>query len=139
MELGLGDCVRYLLVLLQKNNISFSFRDSSGLSRWHLLFYKIKKTQTASRKPVFFQNLFFDWDGPYPECQDLAHFLHVLCVHGCVVTTSPSYEPWWVPENMVALWAQQLEGLDPETKRFLDEALILAREEFTRGKTVPTG
>lgn len=139
MELGFGDCVRYLLVLLQKNNISFSFRDWDGLKHWHNLFYGIKNAQTVSRKPAFFQNLFFDWDGPQsPQCQDLAHFLRVLCVHGCVVTTSPSYESWWVPENMATLWARQLEELDPETKRFLDEALVLAREEFTQDKTVPT-
>lgn len=139
MELGLGDCVKYLLVLLQKNGVPFSFRDSSGLSRWHLFFFKIKEAQTVSRKPLFFQDLFFDWDGPYPKCQDLAYFLHVLCVHGGVVTTSPSYEPWWVPENMAALWTRQLEELDPESKRFLDEALVLARDEFSRGQVIPTG
>lgn len=140
MELGLGDCVKYLLILLQRNGISFSFRDWDGLRHWHNLFYQIKNTQTVSRKPVFFQDLFFDWDGPTsPQCQDLAYFLHVLCVHGCVETTSPRYEEWWVPKELEELWAGQLEELDPETKRFLDEALVLARDEFSRGQVIPTG
>lgn len=129
MELGLGDCVRYLLLLLHRNGVPFSFLKHD---QWHLAFYDLKETPEIADKPRFLHDLFFDWDRLYPKCQALEEFLNALCTTGCVETTSPRYEEWNLPKNIAELWSQHFEALDEPTKRFLNAALAIAQARFQK-------
>ena len=120
---------KYLILLMEKNQIVLSFQDQAP---WHLLFYRLKKVQNVSGKPSFLENLRFDWDGSYPKSSELSEFLHALCLTGAVVTTSPLYEEYRLLKGMAALWQQRFEALDDTVKSFLNTGVNIAREEFNK-------
>ena len=69
-NLSLGQFVKQLAALLQEKNIKLPFKDQRP---WHLLFYELSK-QPQKGRPTFFDGLVFDWDAPYPKCQDFPNF-----------------------------------------------------------------
>ena len=70
----LGDFVEQLAANLQSKSIAMPF-ESEG--PWHELFFDLKRTDQEG-KPSFLESLRFDWDGPYPKCQELSEFFHAL-------------------------------------------------------------
>lgn len=127
MELSLGEFVKFLILLMQRNNVKFSFR---AFGPWHLLFYRLKNMPETDGKPRFFENLNFNWDGTYPKSPELSEFLSALCWIGCVITTSPEFEEYRLSEGVERAWSEQFEPFGGEANQFLNKALLLAREEF---------
>ncbi|KKS37993.1 MAG: hypothetical protein A3G49_01045 [Candidatus Sungbacteria bacterium RIFCSPLOWO2_12_FULL_41_11] len=127
MELSLGEFVRFLILLMQRNDVKFSFL---SLRPWHLLFYRLKKMPETEGKPKFFENLSFNWDGAYPESPELSGFLSALCWIGCIITVSPEFKEYKLSEGVERIWLERLEPLGGEANQFLNKALLFAREEF---------
>jgi len=96
MNLSFGEFVKFLILLLHRNGIAFSFRNHRA---WHLLWYRLKEMPETNGKPIFFKTLVFDWDTEYPVCQELSEFLWTLYRTGSVVTTSPEYEEYRLPKK----------------------------------------
>jgi hypothetical protein len=94
---------------------------------WHMLFYRLKK-DSGLGKPVFFEDLEFDWVGPYPICQDLSDYIHALHFTGCMSAGNPTYDEISLNPGLAKKWAaEQLSGNLPG---FIGRAMELAREEF---------
>ena len=129
VEISLGDFVKYLVLLLHKNNIVFTLR---SYRPWHHLFWRLKKDPAVSGRPAFFEKLWFDWDGPYPESPELSEYLDALLRVGCIESASPRFEKYWLTERMASLWLFHFEALDDQTKIFLNNAAVLAQEEFQK-------
>ncbi|QQG45620.1 MAG: hypothetical protein HYW89_01730 [Candidatus Sungiibacteriota bacterium] len=134
MEVTLGDFVKYLVLLLHQGGVPFSFRIPEP---WHTLFYKLKNMPHVAGKPDFFGNLGFDWDGPYPKSEELTEFIRALCLTGSVVTTSPHFDAYALPEETKKLWLESFEKLDEPTKRFLTTAFKVARGFNFRNEALP--
>lgn len=128
MNLSLDECVAYLIVLLQKDNVRLPLQNYKP---WHLLFYKLKKSEEILVKPDFFDDLSFDWDKSYPESPELSAFLHFLGIAGIIVSDSPKYENYRITEVTIILLEQKIEELDEETRQFLNTATDIAKQEFT--------
>jgi hypothetical protein len=127
--MSLGKFVKFLILLLQRERIDLSLHDRS---RWHLLFYQLKRLPKTPGRPVALEELLFDWDGPHPVCRELAEYLSALCMTGCVNWSSPDFRKYWLPEEMAVLWSKEYDGLGEEEKHFLaSTALELARKEFS--------
>jgi hypothetical protein len=71
-DMTLGDFVKQLTVRMEDEKLIMLFKDEAP---WHLLFYRLKKAE-ARVKPAFLSTLRFDWDGPYPRCQELSDYLN---------------------------------------------------------------
>lgn len=129
MEVSFGEFVKYLVLLLQKNNIVLPFNRPEA---WHHLFYRLKQSQEISGKPAFLEKLWFDWDDPYPKSPELSEYLHALCWTGTIETNSPRFDRYWLPKNMEKLWQEQYEKLDKTVKQYLYFTVEIAKEEFTK-------
>ena len=127
--MSLGDFIKFLLLSLQRNGTGLSLNNRE---LWHHLFYRLKEIGEADDKPGFLKNLWFDWDGRYPTCPKLADYLNTLCLVGSVVTTSPRYEEYTIPEETQKFWLREYEKLDKATKRFLKISTVIAEEEFKK-------
>lgn len=125
-ELSLGDFVKQLAVLMDKNQLVMLFKEEKP---WHVLFYSLKKEQAEGR-PAFFDTLRFDWDGPYPKCQELSEFIQALHWTGSVVAVNPSYERIMLDDDIRTLWRSEGKSLEPKTKEFLTHSIDLARQRF---------
>lgn len=127
MKITLGDFVKYLVLLLQKNNIALPF---NNLVLFHRLFYRLKK-EVNEAKPKFLENLWFDWDGLYSESPELSRFLDAMrCI--CVETNSPKFDRYWLSEDINNLWQEKFDRIDEATKQYLNLVVHIAREEFKR-------
>lgn len=124
--MSLGDFVGFLILLLQEK-ISLSLK----IKPWHMLFYRLKKENIAG-KPAFFEEMRFDWDGPYPTSPELSHYLNCLCILGALITTSPRFQEYWLEEKYALLLRKKYEKLDEPAKLFLDNAVKMAIEEFNQ-------
>ncbi|HTS49086.1 MAG TPA: hypothetical protein VMH05_14145 [Bryobacteraceae bacterium] len=98
-------------------------------SPWHELFYELKSSESAG-KPQFLASLRFDWDGPYPKCQELSDFLHALHWNACVDARNPHFDTITLPELIATEWSKRAGELDTPTKRFLDFAADRATDFF---------
>jgi hypothetical protein len=126
-EISLGDFVKKLTVLMGENRVVMLFKEERP---WHVLFYRLKKDKTAG-KPSFFNTLRFDWDGPYPKCQQLSEFIQALHWTGAVGAVNPSYEKIVLREEMGQLWSKEI-TVPAKVESFLKHAASLAKEEFPR-------
>lgn len=123
----LGDFVEQLAANLQNKNIAMPF-ESEG--PWHELFFDLKRTDQEG-KPSFLESLRFDWDGPYPKCQELSEFLHALHWNACVDARNPHFDKISLPQGIAALWLSRGDRLDEKTKAFLSSAAARAAELFS--------
>lgn len=126
-DLSMGQFVRQLAALLQQNGIDLPFKNQRP---WHLLFYELKGKEATSGRPKFFEELRFDWDAPYPKCQQLSEFLNALHFTASVSAHNPLYNVITIAPEIADRWAQSVSQDDPDLKRFVDDAVTLAQKEF---------
>lgn len=122
----LGDFVEYMAATLQKDEVRMPFENERP---WHELFYDLKKTPEPG-KPVFFSDLRFDWDGPYPKCSELSEFLHALHWNACVDARNPHFDTISLPKNIADLWSNRAGEIASEEKVFLSSAAAKAKSLF---------
>jgi hypothetical protein len=125
-EMSLGQFVEQLTALLQKEHVKLPFKNQRP---WHMLFYELKESSAPGR-PKFFDELRFDWDAPYPKCQQLSEFLHALHVTTSVTVANPTYTEILVSGETADRWANDVKNDDPDLRHFVDEAVTRAKEEF---------
>lgn len=128
-EMTLGDFVKQLAALMQRQRISMPFKNQRP---WHFLLYELKRASDIPGRPAFLDGLTFDWDGPYPKSQELRDFLHALHWNASVSANNPSYETITLTNDVVELWLGHYEQLEEEAKRFIDGAVKRARAEFSQ-------
>jgi hypothetical protein len=116
--ISLAEFVKQLTARIQEDKkIHMPFKDERP---WHMLFYGLKKDASPGR-PNFFDDLQFDWDGPYPICQELADYIHALHFTGCMSAGNPSYDEIALNDGLAKRWnSVQVEGNLP---KFLDRAM----------------
>lgn len=129
----LGDFVEVLAALLQEQKTDIPFQDERS---WHELFYDLS-TNTQSTKPGFMERLRFDWDGPYPKCQDLSEFLHALRRNARADARNFRFDAITIPDEIARQWQSRMGQLDETTRRFLDVAVQRAKEYFVPARTSP--
>jgi len=122
----LGDFVEELVALLHKDGVKIPFKNQRP---WHRLFYALK-SESSPGKPTFFDQLFFDWDGPYPKSEELSEFLYALHWNTSVSAANPHFETISLTDDVAGLLLKRLIGQDPQSKEFLEEAARRARAEF---------
>ena len=125
--MALGDFVKDLVALLHQENIKMPFDDENP---WHELFYELKKHPERTEGFRFLENLQFDWDGPYPKCQELSDFLHALHWNASVSALNPRFDSISLIDDIAELWAKRIDKLSAEDKAFLFIALSQAKERF---------
>ena len=125
-KMSLGDFVKQLAVLMDKSGVVILFKEERP---WHSLFYRLKKDPSKG-KPRFFDELRFDWDGPYPKSQELSRFIQSLHWTGAVSAVNPSYEKIVLRPEMSELWSGKLKDIPADGQEFLTHAVSLAKEEF---------
>ena len=123
----LGDFVEQLAATLHKDNIAMPYEDERA---WHELFFDLKQSHQEG-KPPFLEVLRFDWDGPYPKCQELSQFLHALHWNACVDARNPHFDEITLQQGIADLWLRQADELDAPTKGFLTNAAARATEMFS--------
>jgi len=126
-NLSLGQFVKQLAALLQEKKIKLPFKDQRP---WHLLFYELSK-QPQKGRPNFFDDLVFDWDAPYPKCQELSEFLHALHFTANVSARNPSYDSITIDHDVAKRWAAGIGKDDPLLQGFVSTAVKCAEKEFT--------
>jgi hypothetical protein len=125
-DMTLGDFVKQLTVRMEDEKLVMLFKDEEP---WHLLFYRLKKAE-APVKPAFLSTLRFDWDGPYPRCQELSEFIQALHWTGSVVAANPSYDKITLQNEVRKIWSDDGKKLSPELSTFLDQGIEYAKQEF---------
>lgn len=118
----LGEFVQQLLIQLA--NRELHFKDERP---WHELFYRLKASPNKPGKPQFLAELFFDWNGEYPKCQELSEYLHALHWTGCMIAANPGYDQFRLKKEVGDLWKQKLDG---DLREFVKEAAQEARNEL---------
>jgi hypothetical protein len=126
-DITLGTLVRFLAADLHNQDIPLPFKDQKA---WHLLFYALKTDAASENKPAFLQELVFDWDAPYPKCEDLSDFLNALHVTANVAAQNPRYNVITVADDDAKRWTEELSSFGAGTKEFVHRAAELARKEF---------
>tara|TARA_Y100000310_G_scaffold77666_1_gene74273 strand:- start:2772 stop:3161 length:390 start_codon:yes stop_codon:yes gene_type:complete len=94
---------------------------------WHEFFYELKKEEKDG-KPKFFDNLGFDWDGPYPKSLYLSEFFQALNI--IYLARSPDGRIV-IDEQTINHWSQEIEEGSPELKHYLAYATGKARTHFS--------
>ncbi len=98
-DISLGDFVQQLLLALGDQELPF--KDDRP---WHELFYDLKSAPARPGKPRFLEHLFFDWNGPYPRCQELSEYLHGLHWTNCMSAANPTYERFRLNPQVGEMW-----------------------------------
>lgn len=127
-ELSLGEFVKHLAALLHRDEVTMPLEDER---RWHKLFYILKQAQDLPERPVFLDELIFDWDGPYPKARELSQFLQALHWTGNVSAINPQFRQITLPPDVAELWSKRLETVDPQTKKLLELAVQYAKKQFS--------
>jgi hypothetical protein len=130
-ELSLGQFTKQLAALLQKRGMQLPFKNQRP---WHLLFYELKKRPAGVGKPKFLDELRFDWDAPYPKCQELSEFLNALHFTASVSARNPHFDVISVSPEVADRWAQSASQDDPNLKSFIGDAVALAEKEFAAAR-----
>jgi len=125
--LSLGEFVKQLTALIHQSGQPIPFKNERP---WHYLFYELKKDKTQRGRPAFFDDLAFDWDGPFPKSQELSDFLHSLHWNASVSASNPHYETIDLSEAVKELWLKRFEVSNEETKKFFELAVTRAKAEF---------
>lgn len=124
--------VKYLIILLQSEYISLCFHERR---RWHTLFYQLKKPSNIPGRPDWLGELFFNWEGRAPHCEQLEEYLSMLVISGCLHYSSPDFKQYWAPKEIVLLWIKEFTHLEKGEKRYLEDVVFdLAREEFSKAE-----
>ena len=126
IESTLGDFVKQLALRMEDENLVMLFKDESP---WHMLFYRLKKA-AAGAQPAVIRNLRFDWDGPYPRCQELSEFIQALHWTGSVVAANPSYDRIMLQHDVKEVWKTEGHNIPAELQALLDDGVHLAKEQF---------
>src|ERR1700722_4167889 len=129
-KLTLGQFVKQLPALLEEKRIAIPFKNERP---WHYLFYELKKDKDAVGRPSFFNDLEFDWDGPFPKSQELSDFLHALHWNASVSASNPHYETIDLSTEVKCLWLKKHNLEDGVSKQFFKLAVDRARKEFEQG------
>ena len=127
MNISLGEFIKFLVLLLHRNQIKLSLRDHRP---WHTLLYKLETKTRGQRRPAFLGDLQFDWDGEYPKSLELEEFLDALILNNSVVAINPQLNEYLIPKEIIMLWSDCLGMLEEDATKFLDTALELAKKEF---------
>ncbi len=132
-ELQFGDFLKTLVALFHRKKISMPFENERP---WHELFYTLKKTEANDKqKPIFFHELWFDWDGPYPKCRELSTFLHALHWNAGVSAFNPRFTNITLTDEIADLWLSYYNELEPRTKMFVETALQEGKTIFSEMNT----
>jgi hypothetical protein len=121
-DMTLGDFVQQLLLKLRDRELTFRHERP-----WHELFYSLKAATDKPGKPRFFQELFFDWNGEYPKCQELSDYLHALHWTGCMTAANPTYDRFKLNDKIGHLWEKEV---DKPLRDYLEEAAGAARHDL---------
>jgi len=125
-----GDVVKYAVLILHKNGEKLNFHRRKG---WHNAFYQLKTSPHICGAPAVLREAFFDWDGPYPVCQELNECLNSFVVTGCVCCSSPNFNDHWLDERVAVIWQERYDLLLPEEKTFFETAMFeCLRKELAR-------
>ena len=125
-NVSLGQFVKRLAARLQENNVPLPLKNQTP---WHLLFYDLTKLSCAGR-PKFLDELVFNWDSPYPKCQELSQFLSALHFTASASARNPRFDVISVDPTTAERWTRQADQDDPDLKAFVANAVDLATEEF---------
>jgi hypothetical protein len=98
---------------------------------WHELFFELKSRPDCLRGAGFLGSLRFDWNGPYPKCQELSSFLHALHCNMSASAANPSFKTIALTKEVVALWTERYASKDLDTERVFQEALRQAKVKFS--------
>lgn len=124
--LSLGQFVKQLAGQLQEKSVQLPFKNQQP---WHALFYDLTKIVDVG-KPKFFDELIFDWDGPYPKCQALSEFLSALHFTASVSARNPKFDTISLEQTTARRWCEQADHDEPDLKAFLTSAVERAASEF---------
>jgi len=128
-EMSLGTLVTLLVADLHRKKMPLPFRNQEP---WHQLCYALKMNTEIPGKPKFLDELVFDWDGPYPKCEELSEFLNGLHITANVSGLNPGFNFIRVKDDDAARWSSELESLDPAAKSFVSHAAQIAVQEFSQ-------
>jgi len=126
-QMTLGEFVKYLAALLTENKVQMLFKEEAP---WHFVLYELYD-QKFEGKPQFFNDLKFDWGGPFPKCKELSRYLQFLHSTACVGTMNPSYEEMVLKPDLEKLWYSELQSVEAPEQKFLGHAADLAKKEFS--------
>jgi len=126
-ELTLGDFVKVIAVRINEAGMALPFKEEAP---WHYLLYELKKMQRGPQKAAFLNSLRFDWDGPYPRCQELSDFIQALHWTGSITVGNPSYDRIILNNELSAKWKEEAENFAPEMGDLLGAGVEIARREF---------
>jgi hypothetical protein len=126
-DISLGQFVKQVAGLLQKQKTPLPLKNQQV---WHTFFYDLKKSGDPG-KPSFFNDLVFDWDAPYPKCQELSEFLRALHSTASVSAHNPRYEIMTVDDSIARQWSEATNNDAPDLRGFVENAARIAREKFT--------
>ncbi len=97
-EVSLAEFVAELGLRLSEAKVPMPFQNEE---KWHRLFYGFKLARNQRGRPDFIDDLQFDWDGPYPKCQDLSECLEALHLNGFITVGNPSYDKFSIDEKVL--------------------------------------
>lgn len=97
-DVSLGEFLKCLVFDLQRRKVQMPFQNEE---KWHQIFFNLKSANDQKGRPAFFDKLRFDWDGPYPRCQDLSEYLQTLHLNGFVSVSNPSYDRLNVDDDVL--------------------------------------
>jgi hypothetical protein len=126
-EVSLGEMVKLLAAKLHQEEVALPFKNQKP---WHMLFYALKSQQVGSDKPHFLDDLVFDWDAPYPRCEELSEFLNALHVTANVSAHNPHFDVISVNDADADRWLAGIGDMDTSSSSFLQHATNLARLKF---------
>lgn len=97
-DVSLGEFLKCLVLDLQRRKVQMPFQNEE---KWHKIFFQLKSARGRKGRPVFFDSLRFDWDGPYPRSRDLSESLQILHLNGFVSVANPSYDRLNVDDDVL--------------------------------------
>ncbi len=125
-DISLGQFVKQVAGLLQEQNAPLPLKNQQV---WHTFFYDLKRSSDPG-KPSFFDDLVFDWDAPYPKCQELSEFLHALHSTASISAHNPRYEIMTVDVSIARQWSDAAKSDEPDLRGFVENAAKVAKKDF---------
>ncbi|HXY98808.1 MAG TPA: hypothetical protein VEI03_02325 [Stellaceae bacterium] len=126
--MSLGEMVKLLAATLHKNRVPLPFKNQKP---WHLLLYTLKMEGPKPDRPKFLDDLVFDWDGPFPTCEELSSFLNALHFTANVSGHNPRFNLVSVDDADAERWLKDFDKMGANSKSFVERAAELASREFT--------
>jgi hypothetical protein len=131
-EMSLGDFIKQLVAKLHKDGVKIPYEDERS---WHELFFELKRSG-VSNKPSFIGGLRFDWDGPFPKCQELSEFVHALHWNASVIAHNPAFDTITLQEEIAARWLERTKSLTTDETGFLNSVVESAKQKFEAALSV---